>query len=151
MVVDEEQKVFYDKALKERVKAPLLRTGESTSTEEIHKAQEEYAAEVAFPAAPSAPAPAPSMGLADGAKSSKNQIEESPKREITMFRSRTIGYTALIVALLSMFVWPGFLGPAAVILGFMAYIGGSRGLGAWSIAIGLLAFATYFFLVPFYS
>jgi hypothetical protein len=150
MVMDEEQKNSYDNELKETVKAPLLGHREGMSTEGS-QAQEEYAAEVAFAAAPSAPSPAPALDFADAAKSPNNRVEVSPRREITMFRSRTVGYMALIIALLSMFVWPGILGPAAVILGLTAYMGGTRGLGAWSIALGLLAFAAYFFLVPYYS
>jgi hypothetical protein len=46
-----------------------------------------------------------------------------------------------------MFIWPVILGPAAIILGFMAFSGGKRGLGTWSIALGLLSFAAYLLLM----
>jgi hypothetical protein len=64
---------------------------------------------------------------------------------------RTFGYFAIIVAILSLFVWPVMFGPAAAILGFIAYMRGSKALGAWSIVLGILAIAAYFILLPFYS
>ncbi|SEB41295.1 hypothetical protein [Paenibacillus sp. GP183] len=75
----------------------------------------------------------------------------SVDKSANLSRSKRIGYAALILALLSMFIWPVILGPAAIILGFMAYSGGKRGLGSWSIALGLLSFAAYFLLMRMHS
>ena len=57
----------------------------------------------------------------------------------------------LFLAIASLFVWSAVLGPAAVVLGFIAWARGSRTLGLWSIAIGVVSFFAYFVLVPFYS
>jgi hypothetical protein len=65
--------------------------------------------------------------------------------------SKRLGYAALILALLSMFIWPVILGPAAIILGFIAFRGGNRGVGTWSIALGLLSFAAYLLLIRLHS
>jgi hypothetical protein len=84
-----------------------------------------------------------------GPVTEKNSERSTKPAELN--RSKTIGYAALFVALLSMFILPVVLGPAAIILGFMAYRGGKRGLGTWSVALGLLSFAAYFLLLTFYS
>jgi hypothetical protein len=99
-------------------------------------AGEEFAAELAVPSV-------------SGPVTEKNSERSTKPAELK--RSKTIGYVALFLALLSMFIYPVILGPAAIILGFMAYRGGKRGLGTWSVALGLLSFAAYFLLLTFYS
>lgn len=66
-------------------------------------------------------------------------------------QDRTFGWVSLIAAIASLFIWPVVLGPAAAIMGFIAYNKGSRTLGVWSIVIGLLAFIAYLFIVPYYT
>ncbi|MGF9712959.1 MULTISPECIES: hypothetical protein [Paenibacillus] len=61
---------------------------------------------------------------------------------------RWLGYTALILAVLSLMVLPVLLGSTAALIGFFAFMLGQRTLGAWSVAIGLIALAGYFVLVP---
>jgi hypothetical protein len=65
-------------------------------------------------------------------------------------KSRGIGYTAILFALLSLFIWPSFLGPVAAILGFIAYRGGSKSLGAWSILLGLISLTVYFAYISYF-
>lgn len=62
---------------------------------------------------------------------------------------RLVGWAALAMAIVSLFVWPAFFGPAAAITGFVAWTRGSRTLGVWSIALGLISFVLYLFLAPF--
>ncbi|GCL72585.1 hypothetical protein PN4B1_25120 [Paenibacillus naphthalenovorans] len=45
-------------------------------------------------------------------------------------------------------VLPVLLGSTAALIGFFAFMLGQRTLGAWSVAIGLIALAGYFVLVP---
>jgi hypothetical protein len=101
---------------------------------EIKGSEEEFAEEVTVPS---------------GTVTETNSERSTKPAELS--RSKRIGYAALILALLSMFIWPVILGPAAIILGFMAYSGGKRGLGSWSIALGLLSFAAYFLLMRMHS
>jgi hypothetical protein len=76
---------------------------------------------------------------------------ERSRNPAELSRSKRLGYAALILALLSMFIWPVILGPAAIILGFIAFRGGNRGVGTWSIALGLLSFAAYLLLIRLHS
>ncbi|AFC32242.1 hypothetical protein PM3016_5546 [Paenibacillus mucilaginosus 3016] len=62
-----------------------------------------------------------------------------------------IGYTALILAVLSLFVAPALLGSSAALFGFFAFVLGQRAIGALSILIGLISLAGYFILVPLYA
>lgn len=62
-----------------------------------------------------------------------------------------LGWTAMILALVSLFILPSILGPAAVVLGAFAYARGRKGLGAWSVVIGLISFVSYVLLAPMFS
>ncbi|UUZ85525.1 hypothetical protein LJK88_19605 [Paenibacillus sp. P26] len=79
--------------------------------------------------------------------SEPQRLEEEAAGE----RSGWMGYTALILSLLSLFVFPALFGLASVILGTVSFAQGQRALGIWSIAIGLVALAGYFLLVPHYA
>jgi hypothetical protein len=61
-----------------------------------------------------------------------------------------LGWVALVFAIASWFVWPVLLGATSAVLGFIAYRQSARGLGGWSMAIGLLAVVMYLVIVPFY-
>jgi hypothetical protein len=74
----------------------------------------------------------------------ENAIQE------TKAAGRAAGWAALILALLSWIVWPVLLGASAVVVGFVAFVQGSRGLGIWSMTLGLIAVAAYLVLIPFY-
>jgi hypothetical protein len=64
---------------------------------------------------------------------------------------RSLGMFSLIMAIASLFVWPLLLGLTAAVLGYSAYRQGARGLGVWSMTIGLLAAAAYVVFIPIYS
>ncbi|MDQ0058343.1 hypothetical protein [Paenibacillus harenae] len=61
-----------------------------------------------------------------------------------------LGWVALVFGIASWFLWPVLLGATSAVLGFIAYRQGARGLGGWSMAIGLLAVVMYLVIVPFY-
>ncbi|MDF2927092.1 MAG: hypothetical protein K0R57_6006 [Paenibacillaceae bacterium] len=61
------------------------------------------------------------------------------------------GWIAMVAAVASLFYWPAVLAPAAAVLGVIAFIRGSKALGAWSVALGLVSLLAYFYLVPYYS
>ncbi|WP_165279941.1 DUF4190 domain-containing protein [Paenibacillus protaetiae] len=62
----------------------------------------------------------------------------------------SLGWVALVFAAVSWFVWPVLLGITSAVLGFIAYTQGARRMGAWSMAIGLIAAAVYLVIIPFY-
>ncbi|MEF3304657.1 hypothetical protein [Paenibacillus sp. GYB003] len=64
---------------------------------------------------------------------------------------QTMGWIGLVLAIASMFIYPALLGTAAVVLGIIAYMQGSRALGTWSAVIGGIALIAYFVLVPYYT
>jgi hypothetical protein len=64
--------------------------------------------------------------------------------------ARAIGWAALVLAILSWLMWPVLLGATAAVVGFMAFRQGARGLGVWSITLGLIALASYLVLIPIY-
>lgn len=72
-------------------------------------------------------------------------------RQAVTDADRTIGWIALIVAIAAMFYWPAVLGPAAAVIGFIAYARGNRTFGIWAAALGLLALFAFLFLVPYFS
>ncbi|GIQ67996.1 DUF308 domain-containing protein [Xylanibacillus composti] len=112
-------------------------------TGSARQADEEYAAEVA--------APAPRVLT--------NPEEERPQESRTANREQPeqaqqgagMGWAALILAIASLFLLPQLLGPAAAIVGAIAWTRGSRALGVWSIVIGLISLVSYFILVPLYA
>ncbi|MCA0754568.1 DUF5353 domain-containing protein [Paenibacillus sp. N4] len=61
-----------------------------------------------------------------------------------------LGWVSLVFAIASWFIWPVLLGATAAVLGFIAYRQGARGLGGWSMAIGIVAVALNLLIVPFY-
>lgn len=111
--------------------------GSMTGTEQ---ADEEYAAEVA---------PAP-RALVQPEKE-RPMESRAADRESEQTAGAGMGWTALILALASLFLLPQWLGPAAAIVGAIAWTRGSRALGVWSIVIGLISLVSYFILVPLYA
>jgi len=51
-----------------------------------------------------------------------------------------LGLAALLTAVLSFFLLPSILGPAAAVVGFMAYAQGRKAMGGWAVALGLISF-----------
>ncbi|MFB9325456.1 hypothetical protein ACFFSY_05920 [Paenibacillus aurantiacus] len=81
-----------------------------------------------------------------------NRRSRSREESVRATRSagRAAGWTGLIIAIMSWFVWPVLLGLSAAFIGFVAFRQGSRGLGVWSMTLGLIAAASYLVLIPLY-
>lgn len=104
----------------------------------------EFAAEVAAPQMRANAAP-PETIREDG---EGRRVLSHAEGEESITANRGVGLFALVLAIASLFVWPAVLGPAAVVLGFVAWGRGNTGLGIWSIAIGLLSFLAYAIFLP---
>jgi hypothetical protein len=63
---------------------------------------------------------------------------------------RGIGWLALALSIISLFVLPVLLGAAGIILGFIARRRGAEGLGAWAIGIGVVSIIVGVFILPFF-
>ncbi|OBZ08153.1 MULTISPECIES: hypothetical protein [Bacillales] len=72
------------------------------------------------------------------------------EREVARSGGYALGWVSLVFAIVSWFIWPVLMGATAAVLGFIAYRQGARGLGGWSMAIGLIALALNLIIVPFY-
>jgi len=64
---------------------------------------------------------------------------------------RGIGWLALALSILSLFVMPVILGGAGIILGFVARRRGVTTLATWSIGIGVVSIILALFVIPFYA
>lgn len=100
---------------------------------------EEAAAELAVP----------SGSLHDYPTRDSNRLTNEAVRESKSAGVAT-GWAALILAVMSWVVWPIVLGATAVVVGFIAYWQGARGLGVTSITLGFIAMVAYLVLVPLY-
>ncbi|WP_274651886.1 hypothetical protein [Paenibacillus humicola] len=78
------------------------------------------------------------------------RVLQEDAAEKTTDAARATGWAALVLAILSWIVWPVLLGITAAVVGFIAFRQGSRGLGIWSMTLGLIAAAAYLVLIPFY-
>jgi hypothetical protein len=61
-----------------------------------------------------------------------------------------LGWLALALSIISLFIWPVLLGAAGIIVGFIARRRGAETLGAWAIGIGIVAIIVRLFIMPFY-
>ncbi|CAM4520269.1 hypothetical protein FHS16_001138 [Paenibacillus endophyticus] len=75
---------------------------------------------------------------------------ERAERADTRAGGYALGWVSLVFAIASWFIWPVLMGATATVLGYMAYRQGARGLGGWSMAIGLIALALNLIIVPLY-
>ena len=62
-----------------------------------------------------------------------------------------LGWLALALSIISLFIWPVLLGAAGIIVGFIARRRGAETLGAWAIGIGVVAIIVRLFIMPFYG
>jgi hypothetical protein len=60
-----------------------------------------------------------------------------------------LGWTALVLSIISLFFLPLLTASVGVITGFFAYRNGARTLGMWAIAIGLFSVVMGLFFTPF--
>jgi hypothetical protein len=61
-----------------------------------------------------------------------------------------LGWLALALSIISLFVMPVLLGAAGIIIGFIARRRGATGLGAWAIGIGAVSIIVGIFILPFF-
>lgn len=61
-----------------------------------------------------------------------------------------MGFSALALSILSLFVLPVLLGLTGIVLGFIARARGAKGLGNWAIGIGAISVVIGMFVLPFY-
>lgn len=61
-----------------------------------------------------------------------------------------IGFAAIILSILSLFVAPVLFGAAGIVLGFVARRRGAQGLGSWAIGIGAISIVLGMFILPFF-
>ncbi len=60
-----------------------------------------------------------------------------------------LGWLALALSIISLFVMPVLMGAAGIIIGFVARRRGATGLGAWAIGIGVVSIIVGIFILPF--
>jgi hypothetical protein len=63
---------------------------------------------------------------------------------------RILGYSALALSILSLFIVPVLFGAAGIVLGFVARRRGADGVGAWAIGIGAVSIIVGIFVLPFF-
>jgi hypothetical protein len=135
-----------DKATKERFQQDQLRAESGMNL------MEEYAAEITAPSRRINYAPQYKAKNPERFESNSEVFDEEIGDLVeAVTRNKAVGYVALFVALASLFVWPVLLGISGIVLGVIAFLMGNKGLGSWSIALGFIAVAGYFLLVPFYA
>jgi hypothetical protein len=61
-----------------------------------------------------------------------------------------MGWAALALSILSLFVMPILFGAAGIVLGFVARRRGAESLGAWAIGIGAISIIVGIFILPFF-
>jgi hypothetical protein len=61
-----------------------------------------------------------------------------------------IGFAALALSIISLFVLPILFGAAGIILGFVARRRGAESLGSWAIGIGAVSIIIGIFIMPFF-
>jgi hypothetical protein len=96
-----------------------------------HHHREEYAAEVA----PGSPV--------------VKRDEDKGEQKVINNSGRISGYVGIAAGIASLFMWSIVLGPIAAVLGFFAYMNGSKTTGIWSIGLGALETLSYFAFIPF--
>ncbi|MBW3114314.1 MULTISPECIES: DUF4190 domain-containing protein [Bacillaceae] len=75
---------------------------------------------------------------------------ENDAVEDTTTSGRVLGYSALALSILSLFILPVIMGAAGIVLGFVARRRGAEMLGAWAIGIGAVSIIVGLFVLPFF-
>ncbi|MCC9023527.1 DUF308 domain-containing protein [Bacillus nakamurai] len=63
---------------------------------------------------------------------------------------RGIGYAALALSIISLFVLPVLLGACGIIVGYIARRRGAGALGGWAMGIGIVSLVLGIFITPFF-
>lgn len=61
-----------------------------------------------------------------------------------------VGFLALALSIISLFVMPILFGAAGIVVGFIARARGAGTLGAWAIGIGIVSIIIGIFIIPFF-
>jgi hypothetical protein len=77
-------------------------------------------------------------------------VNRDADRDNTAGEGRGMGYLALALSIISLFILPVILGAAGVIVGFIARRRGANALGAWAIGIGIVSIVLGIFITPFF-
>lgn len=65
-------------------------------------------------------------------------------------QGKGIGFAAVILSILSLFVSPILFGAAGIVLGFIAKRRGADNLGSWAVGIGAVSIIVGIFILPFF-
>lgn len=80
-----------------------------------------------------------------------DQVQRVERMEEKEEGSTGLGWTALVLSIISLFVFPVLLGTVGIITGFMAFRRNSRALGAWAMIIGAFSILISLFLAPLFA
>jgi hypothetical protein len=61
-----------------------------------------------------------------------------------------MGFLALALSIISLFVMPILFGAAGIVIGFIARARGANAIGAWAIGIGAVSIVIGIFILPFF-
>ncbi|MCA1054851.1 DUF4190 domain-containing protein [Rossellomorea aquimaris] len=78
-----------------------------------------------------------------------HDFEEDTEEETTT-SGRVLGYSALALSILSLFILPVIMGAAGIVLGFVARRRGAETLGSWAIGVGAVSIIIGLFVLPFF-
>lgn len=95
--------------------------------------REETATEIAAP-----------LSIRDVDTYERDEVEERSTSGSVM------GYSALALSILSLFILPVILGAVGIVLGFVARRRGAETLGAWAIGVGAVSLIIGIFVLPFF-
>ncbi|MBV6683831.1 DUF4190 domain-containing protein [Rossellomorea marisflavi] len=95
--------------------------------------REETATEIAAP-----------LSIRDVDAYERDEVEERSTSGSVM------GYSALALSILSLFILPVILGAVGIVLGFVARRRGAETLGAWAIGVGAVSLIIGIFVLPFF-
>ena len=129
---DDYKQLLDDRDRSERTSHPVM------GTDRLLDVNEEMAADFAI------------SNPAVHAERREDRHEEREERADALSGGYALGWVSLVFAIASWFLWPVLIGATSVVLGFIAYRQGARGLGGWSMAIGAIALMLNLIIVPFY-
>jgi len=78
-----------------------------------------------------------------------DQVQNIETMENTETGGAGLGWTALVLSIISLFFLPLLTASIGVITGFFAFRNGARTLGMWAMAIGLFSIVMGLFFTPF--
>jgi hypothetical protein len=80
---------------------------------------------------------------------SRKDTDMNNRNEKAM-EGKGVGFAALALSIISLFVLPILFGAAGIILGFVARRRGANSLGNWAIGLGAISIIVGMFILPFF-